>query len=145
MSDIDNKVIALLDKVRKKKPEIKAAERPSWQTNLSFGFVEDSTANRIAINVTTSLKDLINIVAFLKRKNDDFVWAASSLNLHDQKFSWMGFSTEAWVSDCETRIATLEIAKKKQELDKLEKRVNDLVTPEQKRKFELEALEKELA
>ena len=141
--NIDQKVMALVAKVNEKKAEIKAAERPCWETNLSFGYVEDSPANRVAINVTTKVNELVSIVAFLNGKERDFKAAAEELGVK-AKFTWMNFTKDQWINDCKTRVGSLLISEKKKELDKLEERVNSLITPEQRRQLELEKLEKEL-
>ena len=55
-----------------------------------------------------------------------------------------GFSWEKWKSDIAHKINKLQISKKKQELEKLEERLNKLVSPELRAQLELQEIEREL-
>lgn len=142
MAETDKLVQELWDKVQQKKAEITKAERPSWKTNCSFGFTED-TAQRINLQVTANVKDLVKILAFLIDRKQSFDLASSTLGVK-VKFEWLGYSFEDWKSDLMTRATKIEISKKKSELETLESRLNALISPELKRQLELEAIKKEL-
>lgn len=147
-SKTDQLVLDLLKKVEEKKQQIGKAERPSWETNCSFGF--DPTNNtRINIQVVRDLEELVNIYGFIQSKYTAFNVAARDLNLLDDNtepvFKWQGFTFHQWSSDIKTRISQLKIKNKRDELEKLQERVNSLVSPEQRRQIELEKLVKELS
>lgn len=148
MSDknTDQIVLELLKKVEEKKQQIGNAERPSWITNCSFGYSPDSNA-RINIQVTRELEQLVDIHAFLIAKYHFYQLSITALKLTEQEvpFKYMGFKYKEWLADIDTRINQLRIKAKKDELAKLEERVNALVSPEQRRAIELEKLVKELS
>lgn len=148
MSDTNNTdavVLQLLAKVEEKKKQIGSAERPSWITNCSFGF-DPNNNNRINIQVVRELETLVEIHAFLTSKYGHYQASLKELGISEKEapFKWLGFTFDQWVSDIQTRINGLRIKSKRDELAKLEERVNALVSPEQRRKIELEKLMKEI-
>lgn len=149
MSDTTNTdavVLQLLAKVEEKKKQIGSAERPSWITNCSFGFDPNNSNARINIQVVRDLEALVEIHAFLTSKYGHYQASLKELGIAEKEapFKWLGFTFEQWVSDIQTRINGLRIKSKRDELAKLEERVNALVSPEQRRKIELEKLMKEI-
>lgn len=147
MSDtkVDTMVLELLKKVEEKKAQIGKAERPSWITNCSFGYNPDTNTRR-NIQVETSLSELVGMHSFLVSREADFAASRKALGLTEKEapFGWLGFTADQWISDIQTRINGLKIKAKKDELAKLEERVNALVSPEQRRAIELEKLVKEI-
>jgi len=145
MNDTDKMVLELLKKVEEKKQQIGNAERPSWITNCSFGYNPDSNA-RISIQASRELEQLVDIHAFLTNKHTTFKQSMAALKLDQQEvsFKYLGFTYEQWMADIQTRINQLRIKSKKDELSILEARVNNLVSPEQRRDIELAKLVKEI-
>lgn len=141
----DAMVLGLLKKVEEKKQQIGSAERPSWITNCSFGYNPD-TNTRINIQVIRDLEVLVDIHAFLTSKAASFRTSLAALKLAEKEvsFKWQNFTYEQWVADIETRINGLRIKAKKDELARLEERVNALVSPEQRRAIELDKLVREI-
>lgn len=141
----DQIVLELLKKVEEKKKQIGNAERPSWVTNCSFGYNPESNS-RINIQVIRDLEVLVDIHAFLMNKFEWYLKSLMALKLTEKEvpFKYLGFTYDQWIADIETRIAGLRIKAKKDELAKLEERVNALVSPEQRRAIELEKLVKEI-
>lgn len=144
-TDTDSVVLQLLEKVEEKKRQIGEAERPAWRTNCSFGYSQDVN-NRLNIQTIKELDVLLDIYGFLQEKFNRYTAAVAALKLEKEAptFKHLGFSFEDWASDIRTRIDGLRIKNKKDELSKLEARVNALVSPEQRRKIELEKLAKEI-
>lgn len=138
----DKIVLELLKKVEEKKQQIGSAERPSWVTNCSFGFDPNSNA-RVNIQVLRTIEEIVEIHAFLTSKFRAFQLSCDMLIL-DVQFKWLGFTYEQWIADIKTRLDGLRIKSKRDELAKLEERVNALVSPEQRRAIELEKLIKEI-
>lgn len=141
----DQMVLELLQKVEDKKKQIGNAERPSWITNCVFKYNTNSNEG-INIQTVRDLETLIDIVGFLTSKLNSFKEATDilKLNPHDVSFKYGGFTYPEWISDIQTRINQIRIKTKKDELAKLEERVNALVTPEQRREIELAKLVKEM-
>lgn len=138
----DKKVMELVEIVKKRKEEINKAEKPQWNTNMSFGYTED-TSSRTNLQTVIDLKQLISIVAFLNEKEKSFNEAATELGV-EAKFKWLDFSVAEWKADIALRISKIQISKKKKELEVFESKLNGLISPELKRKLDLEALEEEL-
>lgn len=73
------------------------------------------------------------------------VHTAACLRLDVKRpFEWLGYSLEDWESDFKTKIAKIEVLKKKAELADLETRLDKLVSPERKAELELQAIAKAL-
>ena len=138
----DEIVLDLLNKVEQKKKEIGASERPNWITNCSFGINPSNAAERINIQVS-DVNTLVSIYANLSLSYSAFEQAAKDLGVKAD-FKWQGFTFGDWAADIKTRLNQLQIKNKKDDLAKLEARVNALVSPEQRREMELKKLAAEL-
>lgn len=138
----DEAVMELLVKVEKKKAEVKAAKkRPQWKTNLSIGRDANSSQGRVNIMTRTDPNEIIDWYIFLMQKEEYINRAAAELNLPPD-LTWLGYPISDWKADLKVRAAQLSIDIKQKEIDELDKRVNKLVSPEQRRAMELEALQK---
>lgn len=144
-TDTDQIVLQLLAKVEEKKKQIGNAERPSWNTNCSFGF-DPNNNDRINIQVVRDLEVLVGIHAFLSHRYESYLNSLKSLGITEKEapFKYLGFSYENWASDIHTRLNGLRIKAKRDELASLEARVNGLVSPEQRRQIELQKLVAEI-
>lgn len=140
---MDKKVQELFAIVQTKKAEIAKAEKPNWKTNCSFSYIKDSAA-RINLQVVADVEDLLSILAFLIEKNNSYE-AANKLIGTNIEFKWMGFTLEDWTADIQTRVNKVQITKKKKELETLESRLDQLVSPELKRQMELDDITKLLS
>lgn len=140
----DEAVLLLLQKVEQKKAEIKQAQKkPNWLTNLTIGYNPETTADRVNIMTVRDAQKIIDLYAFLSTKEEAVESAAAELGL-EADGTYMGYSYADWKTDLKARAAQLGVEKKKRELDTLDKRVNSLVSPEQRREMELAALTAEL-
>lgn len=142
---IDQKINELFEVVRKQKAEVDAAEKEtkqSWKTNCSvvIPFGRDESP----VNIQTASQEKIkNLVMGLLKHKEYAIEAELVLGL-DSESQYNGFSYDDWISDCKKRIAVLNIRTKKEKLNTLEKRLNDIVSPEQKRQMELDAIVQDL-
>lgn len=137
MSDIDKRVIELLGKVREKRAEIQKASKPSWKTHCSF---DCFTGARVNIQVVNEELTLISLVSELMLRKQNWDNACKELEcIHD--FSYQGYSYDEWISDMKDRFGQILVSQKRKELAELEKRIDKLVSPEQRRKLELEEIE----
>lgn len=143
----DALVMKLMAEVKTRKAEIAKVERPDYQTNMSFSFTETGNRNGdINLNVESDLKRLISIVAFLVNAKQEYDSAVQLLGIEDAtKFTWNGYTPDQWIGDVKQRINKIQINAKRAKLDNLEKKLDVLVSPEQRRKLELELIAKELA
>lgn len=140
MGATDEKIKDLFILLEKKRNEIKKIERPSWITNCSFSYTADR-GNAINIHVVSDEAVLIDMLAFLMQKEEYFTKAASQLILSKpQSFKWNGYTVNEWKEDIAMRINILNVSKKKLQLTEMENKLNSLVSPEEKRRLEVEAL-----
>jgi hypothetical protein len=139
MENMDAKVQQLFEVVQEKKKEIEDLKSPAWETNCSFGFNKESSS-RINLHTQTKISTFVEILAFLMEKKASHDKACQELEV-DVEFKWLGYPYEGWLADIKTRMAKVQISSKKEELEILEKKLNTLVSPEMRRKMELEEIE----
>ncbi len=135
----DERVQLLFDKLQAKKAEVAKAERPQYITGGQFRFSESAAAS-FDITTERNVRKLRDALSFLIRSSKDCAEANEILGL-TENFTWLGFTVEEWIKDLKTRVDVLQIAKRKQELAELEARVDKVLSPELRRKMELDALE----
>ena len=132
----------LLGIVKAQKAEISKAEKPSWQTNCSFGY-EKGTSNRTNIRTVTDVNELTHMLAHLLGNEKDFVEANNRLG-GGATFEWLGFTLEEWESDLKTRVSQIQLVKRKQTLEETEARLDKLVSKSVKDQLELASILKTL-
>jgi len=140
----DELVLQLIAKVKQKKSEISAAQKPKWETSCTFSTDPDNVQSRVNLQTVTDINKLIDIYAFLLFKEEYYNVAAECLKV-STKGKYMGYSFADWKKDVHARVDQVNINSKKRDLETLEARLDKLVTPEQRRDIELEAIQKELA
>lgn len=137
--EIVNKLFA---KLQEKKKVLEGLENPSYKTNLSFGYTPE-TSTRVNIHTVTDVNVLVGMAAFLLERSKANVEAAKLLEVKSE-FKWQGYSLEDWLHDLKTRANKINIDAKRKEYKTLEEKLNGLVSPEQRRILELEAIAKSL-
>lgn len=140
---IDAEITALFETITKQKKEITLVEKPTWETNCIFKFPYKSelSAN---IQVVSDVSELLKILSFLTIESTTFNSLAKELGV-SVKYEYNGFTYGQWKKDIENRIKKINIHKEKSKLANLEARLNQIVSPEQRRLLEVEAIKKELA
>lgn len=142
--DSDAIVVRLMEEVKKRRSEIAQAERGAWRTNGIFSF-DQSMNSSINLNVVNDKSKLIEMAAFILGKERDHALAVETLGIDDPPpFTWFGFSSENWIADFRTRINKLSIDAKRKKLEEFESKLNDLVSPDMRRKMELDAIANEI-
>jgi len=137
----DNAVMALLAKVTKKKEAIKnASKRPQWKTSCTIGKDPTTTQNRINIQTVRDENILISLWAWLMAEHAGMCKAADDLGL-TWDTTYMGYTIQDWLDDIRTMVRILKVERQKEELAELDKRVNELVSPDQRREMELKQLQ----
>jgi hypothetical protein len=142
MTDIDTQITQLFAKVRKDRAELESLEaetKKSWVTNCSLP-IDDQRPVNIQ---TASIAALRTAVASLLSHRDYHGKAAKELGV--PLYEHVGsYTYDQWLTDCRKRVAVLSLLESKRKLDELEKRLDAIVSPEQRRAMELEALLKEI-
>ncbi len=145
--DVDAMVMTLLADVERRKAEItKLSGKPSWRTNCSFSYTEGSAAGALQLNTLTDLRVLVSIASFLRQRCASYAEAAKELGVENPpSYQYGGFSYEDWMADLKLRVGKVQINQKQRDLDGLEQRLNLIVSPDQRRRLELKAIQAELA
>lgn len=140
---MDEQVMDLLAKVTEKKKEIeKLSRKASWATTCTIGFT-DSVNDRVNIMTIKDQAKLVQIYATLLVIEEKWKQANLELGLVVEPLH-QNYKISDWKLDLQFRAGQLSIENKKKELEKLDERVNKLVSPEQRREMELKALQAEL-
>jgi hypothetical protein len=139
----DKQTLELIELIKKQKKEIADVERPNWKTNCSFSM--GMGCQPVNIQVEPNIGTLINIAAFLLRSNNSYVEVINELSVVDPPiFKHQGYTLDDWIHDINVRIKKIQIKLKKDKLEKLESRLNNIISPELKAQLELEDIQKEL-
>lgn len=134
----DDKVKKLIDEVTRRKKEIDSVGAYSFKTNMQLKLFGQN------FNLQTlDIGELLNVYAQLALVAQKGVELAKS-NGVDFTPSFSGFSFDKWQQDIQHKLVKLSLSKKQAELDKLEERLNKLISPELRAQLELAAIEKEL-
>ena len=145
-AEMDDVVFALIEKVKKGREEIKKLKgKPNWATNCSLSFdPDDKPTERTNIAVVKKPEVILDIYAKILFLEANWKQANQELEL-DVPPIHQGYAIADWKADLKTRAGQLTIEKKQANLDKLQSRLDALISPDQKRQMELEAIQAEMA
>ena len=137
--EIDNKIKQLFAVIHKQQKEVDQTEldvkRP-WKTNCSFVLPYSMQPANIQV---ASEERIVSMYADMLMVMEFQATAATTLGVA-VKTQWGGFDKEDWIDDFKKRIATIKIKNKKRKLEDMERRLEAIVSPEQRREMELEAI-----
>ena len=141
--NIDDVIADLFKVIEDKKSKIAKLEKPNYKTNMSFLLNENDKLSVINLRVINDPVYLVKLLANLTNLRNEFININKlfSLNLD---FTYSNYSYEDWRDDILALIAKVTIKKEKDDLDKKEAKLNLLISPEQRRKLEVELLRKQL-
>lgn len=131
----------LIQIAQNKKKEIEKAEKPTWLTNCLFSY--DNSSMKTNIRTVSSIRELVNILAFVINKDISFSTANSFL-CTKEVFEYFGFTKEDWINDIKTRIDQINITAKRKELEGIESKLDSMISKERREELELEAIVKQL-
>ena len=143
MDTTDKTVQLLFDKLESRKQEVadlKAEVSKSWKTNGMF----PAFGKPVPINIQTASEDTICecavTLAILERGIND----ASVLLKRSIPYKNGGYSTKDWVHDFNKRLATIHIREAEAQLADIEARLNQVLSPEERRRAEIERISRAL-
>jgi len=141
----DDEVQELLGKARALQEEIKTAEKPNFKTNMSFSWRDGQTADRVNLHAESDVSNLVRIVGFLRAMADGYKMAIADIGVEAPgAFTWGGFTYEQWLHDIKLRVSKIQISAKKKKLETIETALESLISPELRRKMELDRIRQEL-
>jgi hypothetical protein len=137
----DKQVLDLMEKVKKQRKELDAINRPQWKTSCSLAL--PGTDGRLNLHIVKDLAQLAVARQFLLEHRVAMENASKVWDL-DVPQKWQKYDIADWLADIDLRVQVLQVKTKQEKFDKLTKRLDTLLTPEQKRTMELEIIAKEL-
>lgn len=143
MSNIDDQIRGLFDKlnVRKAKvAELNAAKAKSWKTNGTFRLFGSTSTTNIQ---TASLDVVLEVATQVELSTNALTSAAKRLGVTTEG-KIQGYSVDDWYADLTKRIATINLREEEAALAQLEARLNQVLSPEERRRIEVELLMKEI-
>lgn len=143
-TNLDTKINELFEVLNKQKKIVEDAEletKQSWKTTCSFQVQGMNTP----INIQTiSESNLVSLLSDILQRKEYIAEAYQMLGVESKDNKINGFEFDDWLSDFRKRMAIINIKEKKEKLVLLESRLNAVVSPEQRRLMEIEAITKSL-
>jgi hypothetical protein len=139
---IDQQIDSLFGILKQKKLEIEKSEKEmkkSWLTNCSYENMKGHIINLQTANISSIQQVATEILILESHQNK----ASSLLGLEDTP-KIQGYSADDWISDCVKRVSVLKIKTQKEQLTQLEKRLEGILSTDQRRQKEFEAIQKAL-
>lgn len=141
-TDIDKVIDDLHTKIQKQKTDIESDEKNikrGWVTNAVYVM---STGKSVNIQVAKK-EQIVEAAADLISRKENHEKACLVLGV-DNKISneFVNFFDD-WVKDFKKRLSTILVKEKKSKLEKLEKRLESIMSEDKKRTMELEKIMKE--
>lgn len=143
MSNLDQKVISILETIKNKKESLKESEeinnRKNWMTNCIVNTQEFSNKNLKVMNEN----DILNFTSFLILKREYQEKACELLDYYcELKFN--NYLYEDWFQDCKKRLETIMIKDKMKKIEELEKTAEDLQSDDLKKQKALDKILEQL-
>lgn len=143
MSNLDEQVILILDKIQDKKNELEIEEKindnKSWKTNGNINTPFFSNKN---IKVMSD-NEILNFTAFLI-SNEEYQQKAAKFLNHSFDIKFNNYSYDDWFEDCKKRLNTIVIKEKIKKFKELEKSAEELQSDDLKRQKALDKILEEL-
>lgn len=139
---MDQQIDNFFEIIKAKKHEIEKSEKDikkSWMTNCSYILMNGNAINLQTANIGI-IKQVLTEVLMLQ---DNQTKANAILGI-DEPSKIQGYTSEDWISDCVKRVSVLKIKTQKEQLAQLEKRLEGILSADQRRQKEFEAIKKEL-
>lgn len=143
MSTIDQTIQALFSKLSERKAKVAQLREDvakSWKTTGVFRPIGSTST----VNLQTATADMLDeVAAHVVLLSNALAEAATKLN-RTNKQKIQGFSSADWFSDLQKRFAAIEVREEERQLEALEARLNQVLSPDERRRIEVELLAKEL-
>lgn len=139
--NIDDSIKQLFNVVENQKQEVLKTEalvKRGWATNCSYDI------HGTKINIQTASIDTIIICLRTLLIYKDYTEKALSILGLVREVQDGGYTFDQWIDDFKKRISIIELKEKKEKLSKLESRLSAIISPEERRQMELEAIMNEL-
>jgi hypothetical protein len=140
---LDATIQTLFDKLNTRKntlSTLKAASAKTWKTNCAFRIGWSTSTTNLQTASAQTIEDCAWYLCMVQSARQV---ALTRLNRPDNdKFN--GYSINNWFSDFEKRLATIAYRDEEVEIEVLEHRLNQVLSPDERRRIEVELLAKEI-
>ncbi len=140
--ELDRKVREMMNNVRKRTEQLeqtKKTVKQSWKTPCSFWFIGATAPINIQTAGLDTLEEIACHLCLFELARDK---ASQRIN-REIKVTYRNYPIDDWFDDINKRIAKLEISEQESKLEQLTKRLNDVLSPEERRRIEVESLMRE--
>lgn len=143
MSDIDVQIRGLFDKLNARKnkaAELKASAAKSWKTTGTFRQIGATSTT----NLQTANEDqILEIATQIELLSGASNTAATKLGL-TASAKVQSYTLEDWYHDLNKRLSAINLREEEAAVAQLETRLNQVLSPEERRRIEVELLLKEV-
>lgn len=143
MSSIDQKIQELFAKLNARKSKVDGLRKEiakTWKTNGTFRLIGAGTPTNIQTASAETIEEMAAHLCLL----DGARTAASVRLAREIELKVQGFTVDEWFDDLLKRLATINLREEEKQLDALEKRLNQVLSPEERRRIEVELLVQEI-
>lgn len=143
MSTIDDQIRGLFNKLAARKAKVddlKAAIAKGWKTTGTFRMIGSTSTTNLQ---TASVDVIAEVATQIELLSAASVTANAKLGL-EVPTKLQGYATEDWYSDLTKRLSTINLREEESAIAQLESRLNQVLSPEERRRIEVELLLKEV-
>jgi hypothetical protein len=143
MAELDQTIQLLFQKLNERKAkvaELKAQIAKSWKTNGTFKMIGATATTNIQTASSFVIEELAVQVCVLSNAQGH----AGALLGQPVSVKIQNYTIEDWFADFKKRLATINLRLEEEQLEILEQRLNQVLSPEERRRIEVELLAKEL-
>lgn len=144
MSNIDQTIQLLFTKLSERKAKVASLEAEiakSWRTTGAFRLIGAQSTTNIQTAQAEQLEEVAAHIVMLANAMSE----ASTKLSRPSAQKIQGYKAEDWFSDLQKRLAAIDVREEKKQLEALEQRLNQVLSPEERRRIEVELLAKELS
>jgi hypothetical protein len=143
MAEIDTTIQQLFNKLNQRKvkvAELKGCIAKSWKTNGTFRLFGATSST----NIQTAPKDVVGEIAVQVCLLSGAQTQAATQLGQPVQLKIQSYPADDWFADLRKRLATIDLRAEEEQLATLETRLNQVLSPEERRRIEVEMLAKEL-
>lgn len=133
---VSPQVKILMEEVQARAKEIKDISNASWKTSCSY--------DKINLHVESDMAVLVGLLAQFSVVKESAGKLIQELGLNIKGAKLNGYYVQEWIDDVQLRIQKLNLKEKKTKLENLEKRLESILSPEERREIELQKVIAEL-
>lgn len=138
--ELDKKVLDMIQTVKDRRAKIGSLKKPQWKTSCSLvlpGY------ERLNIQILVDLRLLATACGTLLRMKQDIEAASKELEVEIDP-QWQGYSIADWIDDIKLRVRVTQLKQEQEKLSRLEAKLKELTSEDQRREMALADIEEEL-